>query len=577
MTSRAIASLLVSCALAALAGCRSGPRAEPGPYNVLLVSLDTVRQDLLGCYGRRPRRAPALSTSPALDRLARAGVRMVDAYASSAWTLPSHLSLMTGVPPLQHGVETEGATLDPAIPTLAEILRARGYRTIGVYSAPYLDPHWGFARGFDAYRATYGADVEAVSRRAADTRAEIDAVAAAGDWPRYDDLKRRQVAIDAELNDRSQLAVTSDEVATTVVTELETLARERRPWFVFAHFFDAHCDYAPPPPFDRRFDPDYAGTFTARGCMSGPAVGRLDPERPGGLIRALSDRDLEHAVALYEGELAWVDGHVERILKALDDLGLGERTLVVITADHGEEFFEHDGLGHRRTLNEEVTRVPLLLRLPGVLPAGAAVRGLVSGADVFATILDVLGMTPEPSPGVASFLPLLQGGGAGAERTVMDRTVIMFGGEVQVDASARVTLRQIVVHDAFWQGAIKIVRTRSWPQFQSGLASSLGAVLEREAAAQYDREQLRWIDLGRFPGEPDERYSTAFDEPAARAALEAFRGQYGELLALRAKRQPSSPLPRNVRAKLESLGYLERETGPAFPEPDLVLPPPRAG
>src|SRR3989442_9559864 len=96
----AVAALFV---IAAAASCARAPRTPS--YNVLLISLDTVRQDVLGCYGHRPRRAPDTSPSPALDQLAREGVRMVDAYAPSSWTLPSHLSMLTGQPPLVHGVE----------------------------------------------------------------------------------------------------------------------------------------------------------------------------------------------------------------------------------------------------------------------------------------------------------------------------------------------------------------------------------------------------------------------------------------------------------------------------------------
>ncbi len=557
-----------------LVACRR--RAASGPaYDVLLISLDTVRQDVLGCYGHEPRHAPAAATSAALDQLAHAGVRMVDAYASSSWTLPSHLSIMTGLPPLQHAVETEGATLDPAVPTMAEILHDHGYRTIGVYSAPYLDGHWGFARGFDVYRPVYGPEVVAASQRATEIRAAIDGAAVAADWSRYDELKKREAEIDGALNDASQRVVTSDQVTSAVVSELEGLARDRRPWFVFAHFFDAHCDYVPPPPYDTRFDPDYGGSFTGRGCMAGPAVGWPDPDHPGGLLRALGDRDLEHAFALYEGEVAWVDSHVGAILRALDDLGLARRTLVVVVADHGEEFFEHGGLGHRRTLYEEVVRAPLLLRLPGVLPQGAEVRGLVSGADLLPTVLEVLGIAHQPAPGTSSFLPLIRGGD-GAGRMVIERSVIMFSGDVEVDASQHVTLRQILVNDAFRKGPIKILRTRSWPQFRAGVSEDLSAILQREAAAQYDREQLRWIDLERFPDEREDRYSTDFTGAAAGAALDAFRGEYTALVALRSGRHAESKMPQNVRRELEGLGYIERTSGPEFPEPDLVLPPPRA-
>src|SRR5262245_66593205 len=108
-----------------LACGRTPPPA--GPYNVLFISLDSVRQDVLGCYGRRPRRAPDTPTSPALDRFAQGGVRMLDAYAAAPWTLASHMSMMTGQPTLVHAVETFFQSLDDSRPLLAEILRARGH------------------------------------------------------------------------------------------------------------------------------------------------------------------------------------------------------------------------------------------------------------------------------------------------------------------------------------------------------------------------------------------------------------------------------------------------------------------
>ena len=145
------AGLLVGIGVAALAWVAGRP-ASPPRYNVLLLSLDTVRQDVVGAYGRRPRRRPDLSPTPNLDKLAAEGVRMVDAMAPSPWTLPSHLSLLTGLLPLIHGVETEVGTLAESVPTLATILQGLGYRTAGYFSAPYLEAHWGFARGFDEYR-----------------------------------------------------------------------------------------------------------------------------------------------------------------------------------------------------------------------------------------------------------------------------------------------------------------------------------------------------------------------------------------------------------------------------------------
>ncbi len=573
---RAFVAATAACALAATSSaCRTSPSAPPRPYNVLLVSLDTVRQDVLGAYGHRPRHAPDAAISPAFDQLAHESVRMADAYSSSAWTLPAHLSMMTGLPALAHAVDTENGILDPAIPTLAETLSRRGYRTIGVYSAPFLDPHWGFGRGFDSYTAVYGAETAAASERNETLRRDSDAAAAAGDWARYDALKREQAEAARALDDRSETIVTSDQVAHAAVAALQGLAHEGRPWFLFAHFFDAHCDYVPPPPYDTRFDPDYRGTFTGANCMGGPEVGSPDPASPGALLRTLGDRDLEHAFALYEGEVGWVDDHLGTILRALDQSGMADDTLVIVVADHGEEFFEHAGLGHRRTLYDEVVRVPMVLRLPHVLPAGRTVTGPVSLTDLVPTVEELLGPPAAPTVGSTSFAATLRDGST-VDHPVLLRTVIMFGGTVSVDQGAPVAVRQVVVQDGFRTRDVEITRRRSWPQFEANLSPDMEAVLQREAATQYGRETLRWTDAAHSPGEPARAWSSDFSTSTARAALASFHDAYAAALARRPAEQRSA-VPHNVRSKLESLGYLAREGGPTFPEPDLVLPPPGDG
>src|SRR5438046_2065854 len=142
---RLVSSVVVATmAVGFTGGCRSGPSP---PYNVLFISIDTVRRDFLGCYGHHPRHAPGVSATPNLDALAAEGVRMLDAYASSSWTLPSHVSMMTGEPPVVHGVDTDEQGFAGAGVTLAEVLQRHGYRTVGLFSGPYLDPAWGFGRG----------------------------------------------------------------------------------------------------------------------------------------------------------------------------------------------------------------------------------------------------------------------------------------------------------------------------------------------------------------------------------------------------------------------------------------------
>jgi arylsulfatase A-like enzyme len=544
----------------------------PRRYNVLLLSLDTVRQDVVGAYGHRPRRRPDLSPTPNLDRLAAQGVRMVDAIAPSPWTLPSHLSLLTGLLPLIHGVETEVGTLAPSTPTLATILKAQGYRTAGVFSAPYLEPHWGFDRGFDAYRAVYGPDVEQASARSAALRAEIDRATEGSDWARYDALKRTAVEHTGALNRASEIAVTSEAVADAVIAHLRTFTTAGEPWFVFGHFFDAHCDYVPPSPYDRMFDPDYVGTATGTGCLAGDWVAEGDPDRPGGVIRRISDRDLEHVRALYEGEVAWVDSQVGRILEALEELDAARTTLVVVVSDHGEEFFEHGGLGHRRNLAPEAIRIPLLLRLPDRLPAGAAPRGAASLTDVLPTVMELLGLPHQASPGASSLVGLIQGTVSPADSAAMARLVVMFGGEVQVDDRTTLSLRQIMVQDAFQQGTIKVTRSRRWPQFPAHLPTDLQTRLGPLAEREYAAEDLWWTDIATDPSEPDTAQVRSRDDPRARRTVAAFHDLYAE--AMTRRHVAHAKVPVNMRERLESLGYVQTASSPAFPEPDVVLPPP---
>jgi hypothetical protein len=193
---------------------------------------------------------------------------------------------------------------------------------------------------------------------------------------------------------------------------------------------------------------------------------------------------------------------------------------------------------------------------------------------VLPTVLDVLGLPPANAAGSASFLPLIRGAESPANRTVLYRLVMMFAGDVEVDARNHVTLREVMVEDGFRKGPVKIMRVRMWPQFPADIVTDLRAEFETEAARQYAREDLGWIDVERSPDVADDARATDFGTPAARAALDEFRRQYVALAGLR--RRVVSPLPENVRRRVESLGYVTA-SGAAFPEPDVVLPPPRDG
>lgn len=600
---------IVAAALAWVVGSESAAAETPAPppVNVLLVSIDSLRRDYLGCYGARFPHAEGRSPTPRLDRLAAEGVRLADAYAPSSWTLPSHVSLMTGLSPVVHGVETDLHTLDPAQPTLAGVLRANGYQTAGVFSGPYLEPSWGFGAGFDRYTAAYGTDVAAASQELGRFADEIARASAAGDAATAESLLWQRRARYERVRKLSHADVSSERVTSAGLAELERLVAGKKPWFLFLHYFDVHYDYIPPAPYLTRFDPAYRGAMTGRDFLGNPAIGVPDPALANGWIRRASPRDTEHLMALCAGEVAWVDQHVERVLARLAQLGQESRTLVVVVSDHGDEFFEHGGIGHRRNLYEELTRIPLLLRLPGKLPAGGVVNGRVSLTDVYPTVLDLLDL-PSPLPVTGrTMVPLVRGIDDGDVRIHLSRLVRLFDGSVRLGEDRTLPVQLANVQEAFWWRDVKIVRVRRWPLFPPRLAAAERSLLRAAADEQFQVEELYWVDLSRDPTEPPEAFRSTFDDPRAAAALEAFRTRYRSLRARRRAVQARSveagqalsadpvrgrpdgtqsssgdarqsrPIDPETRSKLEGLGYaLPADEAPRSPRQGFVLPPPGA-
>ncbi len=300
--------------------------------NVVLISLDSLRADHVGCYGYDR------ATTPALDRLAAEGVRFSEAISTSSWTLPTHLTMFTSRYQLSHGVVHDRIALSPAVPILGEIMKANGYATAGFVSAPYVAPHYGYARGMDEY-----VDLSADYGHRREARSEI---------------------VSPKLNDLA----------------LPWIEKHKdESFFLFVHNFDIHYDYVPPPPYDDMFDPTYDGAMDGTNFIE-----RAD------VNRKMEPRDLEHVLALYDGEIRFADDHVARIVAKIDELGLRNETLVIVLSDHGDEFFEHGNKGHHRTVYEEVLRVPFIMRLPGKIPAGLVVEEPASLVDLMPTILDLV-------------------------------------------------------------------------------------------------------------------------------------------------------------------------------------------
>lgn len=346
--------------------------------NVVLIIIDTVRGDALGCYGN------PLQPSPNIDALAAEGVRFDQAISSSGWTLPSVASLLTGTWPTLHGGVgkiTKLTTIRDELPTAAEIMREAGFRTLGFANAAFVSPMLHLDRGFDVFDHKYT----------------------------YNDNYRR-----------------ADETVASVLPLLEENRSNAN--FIMVHLFDPHLNYGAPPPY--RFK--YTG-------------GRTTPPAPLDLDACLAlqtgsgdgppdEQDVEYVKNLYMGEINFADSQVGRILERLRALGMYDNSMIIITADHGEEFWEHGRFEHGHTLYDELVHVPLIIKYPkDITPARKVIDTQVRLIDVMPTVFDWLGIgRPETFIG-ESLTPLVVEGegdhrGAYCESTLYGKDRIAWRG-----------------------------------------------------------------------------------------------------------------------------------------------------
>ena len=366
---------LLAAACISLAACEPPQREQP---DIVLISLDSVRSDALDFRNA--------NTAPTLAELAERGSVFRNATSGSSWTLPAHVQMLSGTPPALHGVVSDDLAIDPNTALLAEELQRAGYFTAGVFTGGYLWGDYGFDRGFDVYQSAINEfDLESHD---------------SSRMPRDSGGRARALFTGANEGITSPLVVRAIDA---VVAELETSASDK-PAFVFLHLFDPHYDYAPPAPWDTRFDPDYSGDIDGRDFWTNTNIWDESKSPP----RRIGDRDLKHLVALYRGEIGWTDSQLALIFQKLRRAGRLENALVIVTSDHGEEFFDHGGRGHRETLYDEVTRVPLLIAPPGEASA-SEVDAQVSLSDVLPTALDYAGVEAPASSTGRSLRPAIEG------------------------------------------------------------------------------------------------------------------------------------------------------------------------
>jgi len=336
------------------AAIRKLPPAEAERPNVLLLVLDTVRGMSLNLYGYpRP-------TTPELKKLAEQGARFDYAVAPAPWTLPSHGSIFSGRLPREFST-TFRTPFDDKYPVLAEALAGHGYVTGGfVANIWYCAAGHGLERGFLQYR-DYPRTVWRV----------VDA-SALGRWL-FDQTTVRKFVGWYEMLWRKNAERAVDEFL-----HWEAKPRNGRPFFGFINFFDAHNPFVPPAPFDTMFASRPGRHYDPRFKM---------PDFPD-----LTADEIEFSRDQYEGAIGYIDRSIGRMLTELDRRGVLKNTIVIITSDHGEQFGEHELLGHGNSLYAQVLHVPLLIVYPPKVPAGSVVAPPVGLRDIPTTVLDLAGL-----------------------------------------------------------------------------------------------------------------------------------------------------------------------------------------
>ena len=357
-------SWLLALLVLTLWGCDQGTGGEPGRggcegCNVVLISLDTLRADHLSAYGyERP-------TSPTLDALAEDGVLFEQFIQNGGGTLPSHMTMLTSLHPITHGIRpTTGRSLLPVHQTLAERLYAAGYQTAAFTDAGWMRSKFGFSQGFQIFDESAG---------------HLERI-----LPKGLDFLERNAA---------------------------------RPFFLFLHTYDIHSQdtgqpYGCPGGYEEQFLPS---GVEFDGCRGGRCATELlhwaNEEMEEGRLRVedlFTPQEVETLRARYDGCIRYADSQVGVLVRRLKELDLYDRTLIVVTSDHGEEFLEHGRFLHRTGGYEVLAHVPLVLKLPYSAIRGRRVSNLAAMVDLMPTVLELVGLDgPEEQMQGRSLVPAL--------------------------------------------------------------------------------------------------------------------------------------------------------------------------
>jgi len=331
----------------ALSGCIS-TEAEPlcAGCNVILISVDALRADHVSSYGY------GRNTTPTIDHMARSSLVYERAYSHSSWTRPSMGSVMTGKLPRRHGAYTEGreSFLDGSHETLAKTLKGMGYATSAHVAIGNVKDEFGFGHGFDSFS-----------------------------------FYNRSYRAGGMLKEATEWAT-----------------RQDGPFFLWVHPSEPHFPYSPPKGYGSMFK---EGMLKGEGSDGMSCTFRFDQdEDPINVDVVMDEKLLMDMLNAYDGEIRYLDDELGVFFYKLNEMGLAENTLVIITADHGEQFMDHGGMFHGNALHEELLRVPLIIYVPHVPPART--RALAGLTDIYPTVAELVGA---PKPGDIDGSSLMSG------------------------------------------------------------------------------------------------------------------------------------------------------------------------
>lgn len=333
-------SILTIMAFLVFTACNETGTQRP---NVLLILLDTVRADHVHCYGYER------ETTPTLDSLAESGIMWRNVQGQASWTLPAMSSIFTGMTERQHLAGIRGDdqyALQQELSTIPELFSEAGYQTAGFYTVPVMGVEYGFDQGMD-----------------------------------YCDMEGCTELFPADV------------MVEKYLYWADFIRNKDTPYFTILHFFDPHYRYEPPSPWNRKWGD------------VGNRVEQMAASSASGMINAwfsglISGEDLTGLVKLYDGEICYMDHEISVFLEGMRQRGLLENTVILIIADHGEEFGDHGGVTHGVQPHSEITGIPMIMSGAGI-PSGVVREEVVGQIDVLPTLAGIAGLqVPEGVSGI---------------------------------------------------------------------------------------------------------------------------------------------------------------------------------